>query len=104
MVAQVLEATGLDPRRLHLEITENTAMDDVDFTVDVLRRLRGMGVQIASEPTFGYHLQLRLGFAFGTCRDLIWFHCHEFLKRLFRRGTVVRNDPAVSCDHDVFRD
>jgi EAL domain-containing protein (putative c-di-GMP-specific phosphodiesterase class I) len=48
-VAQVLEETRLDPQFLQLEITEGVAMQDVEFTVMMLRELREMGVQIAMD-------------------------------------------------------
>ena len=35
-VAGVLQATGLDPAQLCLEITESLAMDDVDLTSSIL--------------------------------------------------------------------
>ena len=47
MVANCLEKTGLAPQYLELEITETTAMQDVDYTTKVLRDLQNMGVQIA---------------------------------------------------------
>ncbi|TAF38933.1 MAG: EAL domain-containing protein [Oscillatoriales cyanobacterium] len=47
MVANCLEKTGLAPKYLELEITETTAMQDVDYTTKVLRDLQSMGVQIA---------------------------------------------------------
>ncbi|MEG4803526.1 EAL domain-containing protein [Microcoleus sp. ARI1-B5] len=47
MVAKCLEKTGLAPKYLELEITETTAMQDVDYTTKVLRDLQSMGVQIA---------------------------------------------------------
>jgi diguanylate cyclase (GGDEF)-like protein/PAS domain S-box-containing protein len=47
MVANCLERTGLAPKYLELEITETTAMQDVDYTTKVLRELQNMGVQIA---------------------------------------------------------
>ncbi|TEU00418.1 MAG: EAL domain-containing protein, partial [Dehalococcoidia bacterium] len=47
MVAQVLQETGMDPHWLALEITEGVAMQDVDFTIAMLRGLREMGIQIA---------------------------------------------------------
>ncbi|TLM99756.1 EAL domain-containing protein, partial [bacterium] len=46
-VVRVLEKTGLEPKWLELEITESTAMKDVDFTVSVLRELSAMGVRLA---------------------------------------------------------
>jgi diguanylate cyclase (GGDEF)-like protein/PAS domain S-box-containing protein len=47
MVTEALKETGLDPDYLDLEITEGTAMRDVEFTVDTLRELRGMGVHVS---------------------------------------------------------
>ena len=47
MVANCLEKSGLAPKYLELEITETTAMQDVDYTTKVLTELQNMGVQIA---------------------------------------------------------
>lgn len=47
MVANCLKKTGLAAKYLELEITETTAMQDVDYTTKVLRELQNMGVQIA---------------------------------------------------------
>lgn len=46
-IEQVLIESGLDPHWLELEITESTAMHDVDFTIPTMRRLRAMGIRIA---------------------------------------------------------
>ncbi|WP_158238392.1 MULTISPECIES: putative bifunctional diguanylate cyclase/phosphodiesterase [Luteimonas] len=46
-VRAALAASGLDPRRLSLELTETTLMRDVDRALDLLRPLREMGVQVA---------------------------------------------------------
>ncbi len=46
-VARALRETGMDPRYLELEITESTAMQDVEFTIAMLRSLREMGIRIA---------------------------------------------------------
>jgi diguanylate cyclase (GGDEF)-like protein/PAS domain S-box-containing protein len=46
-IASVLAATRLDPRRLHLEITESVLMHDVDASKEVLDRLKVLGVRIA---------------------------------------------------------
>ena len=45
-VAQALTASGLDPDRLWLEITESVLMEDADTAVDVLGRLRALGVHL----------------------------------------------------------
>ena len=47
LVAATLERTGADPTDICLEITESVLMDDVDITVATLRRLKGLGVQLA---------------------------------------------------------
>jgi len=47
LVVNCLRKTGLAPKYLELEITETTAMQDVDYTTKVLKELQSMGVQIA---------------------------------------------------------
>ncbi len=46
-VCDALSVSGLDPRRLSLEITESMIMDDVTNTKDVLERFRSLGIRIA---------------------------------------------------------
>lgn len=46
MVAKCLQKTHLAPKHLELEITETTAMLDVEYTKKVLAKLQNMGVQI----------------------------------------------------------
>ncbi|MCB1259279.1 MAG: PAS domain S-box protein [Acidimicrobiales bacterium] len=46
-VRAILEATGMPPARLELEITESVLMDDVEASEETLHRLRGLGVRIA---------------------------------------------------------
>jgi Amt family ammonium transporter len=45
-VAGVLAETGLAPQRLKLEITESMILDGSDAVVDILTRLRALGVQL----------------------------------------------------------
>ena len=47
IVSAALEASGLEPRRLELEVTESLILDQDPATVDTLHRLRGLGVRIA---------------------------------------------------------
>jgi EAL domain-containing protein (putative c-di-GMP-specific phosphodiesterase class I) len=47
LVRNVLNETGMDPTLLELEITERTAMTDVDHAVHVLHELRDLGVRTA---------------------------------------------------------
>jgi diguanylate cyclase (GGDEF)-like protein len=46
-VRQVLYETGLPPRRLELEITESTIIDDKMHALHVLRQLKALGVTVA---------------------------------------------------------
>jgi EAL domain-containing protein (putative c-di-GMP-specific phosphodiesterase class I) len=46
-VAEVLRASGIDPRTLVLEITESVMMQDVTATMALLRKLKGLGVRLA---------------------------------------------------------
>jgi diguanylate cyclase (GGDEF)-like protein len=78
MVAQVLEETGLDPHCLQLEITEGVAMQDAEFTITMLRELRGMGIQIAIDD-------------FGTGHSSL-----SYLRRL--PIDVVKIDRSFVCD------
>ncbi|HEV7397690.1 MAG TPA: EAL domain-containing protein [Pyrinomonadaceae bacterium] len=43
----ILSETGLDARRLELELTETSIMDNTTAAVDLLRRIRKLGVMIA---------------------------------------------------------
>jgi EAL domain-containing protein (putative c-di-GMP-specific phosphodiesterase class I) len=47
LVANVLNETQLDPRRLVLEITESALAQNIDDVVDALGRLRELGVRLA---------------------------------------------------------
>ena len=46
-ISGVLTETGLDPRRLKLEITESVVMGDAEATIRTLRDLKALGVQLA---------------------------------------------------------
>jgi EAL domain-containing protein (putative c-di-GMP-specific phosphodiesterase class I) len=44
LIPKVLSDTGLDPRALVIEITERAVMDDAEFALGKLRRLKDLGV------------------------------------------------------------
>jgi diguanylate cyclase (GGDEF)-like protein len=46
-LAAILKQTGLPPDQLELEITESVLMQNVDDTVDILNRIKAMGVRLA---------------------------------------------------------
>jgi diguanylate cyclase (GGDEF)-like protein/PAS domain S-box-containing protein len=58
-VEAVLEATGLAPRGLVLELTESVLVDDVDNAVRVLGDLRGLGVRLALDDFGAGYSSLR---------------------------------------------
>lgn len=47
MIPAVLEHTGLDPQGLQLEITERAVMDDAEYSIERLRKLKDRGVGLA---------------------------------------------------------
>jgi diguanylate cyclase (GGDEF)-like protein len=46
-VEQVLRETGLEPRKLELEVTESVFMDDIQHTIQTLQNLHALGVELA---------------------------------------------------------
>jgi diguanylate cyclase (GGDEF)-like protein/PAS domain S-box-containing protein len=48
-VAGILDASGLSPRRLEIEITEAVLMDESETTLQTLHRLHDLGVRIAMD-------------------------------------------------------
>jgi len=46
-VVTIIEQTGIQPGSLCLEITETTVMADAEVSVEVLEKLRGLGVELA---------------------------------------------------------
>ncbi|OAB57338.1 hypothetical protein AY600_14080 [Phormidium willei BDU 130791] len=48
-IVKIVEETQIKPAYLELEITETTAVKDVELTISVLQQLREMGVQIAMD-------------------------------------------------------
>ena len=45
-VKRILDASGVDPKMLELEITESVALQNLDLTMDVLEQIRARGVRI----------------------------------------------------------
>lgn len=48
-IRAALQASGLNPSRLELEITEGLLIEDTDQALEILREIRGMGVRIAMD-------------------------------------------------------
>jgi diguanylate cyclase (GGDEF)-like protein len=49
MIAKTLNETGLDPHYLELEITETTAVQDVELTKTVLEEIQRMGIKLSMD-------------------------------------------------------
>lgn len=47
LVKEVIEDSAIDPKQLELELTESILIDDLEHTLDILTRLRAMGVRMA---------------------------------------------------------
>ncbi len=46
-VSSILQETGLDPKMLELEVTESVFMDDIQSTVQILKNLHSLGIELA---------------------------------------------------------
>lgn len=46
-ISEVLKVTKLNPELLELEITETVAMQDVEYTLEIMSKLKGMGIKFA---------------------------------------------------------
>jgi diguanylate cyclase (GGDEF)-like protein len=46
-VKEILNETGISPENLELEITESILMESIDYSVNMLKQLRGMGIKVA---------------------------------------------------------
>jgi polar amino acid transport system substrate-binding protein len=47
LVYDVIEETGIDPKKLELEITETIALDDIEYTISTIQELRKIGVNFS---------------------------------------------------------
>ena len=48
-VRETIKSTGLDPRRLELEVTEDVLIKDFEQTASMFARLRALGIQVAMD-------------------------------------------------------
>jgi diguanylate cyclase (GGDEF)-like protein/PAS domain S-box-containing protein len=97
----LLTETGMDPGRLELEITEGVLIEDTDTTLDVLLRLRRLGLKIALDDFgTGYaglgYLQI---FPFDKLKI-----DQSFIRRIVRSrhaASIVRSVVALAHDLDL---
>lgn len=43
-VKETIDSTGIDPRRLELEITETVVLDNIEYSIDVIEQIKSFGV------------------------------------------------------------
>ena len=87
-VRQILQETQLDPIYLELEITETTAMLDVNFTSNILNELRGMGVYLSMDD-FG------TGYASLSYLKQLPFHTIKIDRTFIKEITNNHHDAAI---------
>jgi len=46
-ILEIIEETGIDPSRLELEITESIALDNLEYTIEVIKELNKIGVKFS---------------------------------------------------------
>lgn len=88
-VATVLAKSGLEPRYLELEITESTVMQDPDAALELLQRLRTLGVQLAIDD---------FGTGYSSLQRLKRMNVHKLkIDQGFVRGLPAdREDAAIT--------
>ncbi len=89
-VGLVLSSTGLEPQYLELEITESTAMADMDNTVGMLQRLSELGISIAIDD-------------FGTGYSSLAYLKKFPIQQLKIDHSFVRDVPADADDSAIVR-
>jgi diguanylate cyclase (GGDEF)-like protein len=69
-VEQVLGESGLDPRRLELEITEGMVLEHSEAVIGTMRALRGMGIRLVLDDfgTANANLSYLRGFPFDAVK------------------------------------
>lgn len=84
----ILEETGLDSRYLELEITESIAIQDINFTIDVLQQLKSRNIQIAMDD---------FGTGYSSLSSLKHLPINTLkIDRMFVRDLVIdSNDAAI---------
>ncbi|MEO1183616.1 MAG: EAL domain-containing protein [Cyanobacteria bacterium J06636_27] len=87
-VQRILTETQLSPQNLELEITESAAMQNVDFTKEILTELYNMGVSISIDD-FG------TGYCSFSYLKQFPIHCLKIDRSFVRDLTKETNDAAI---------
>jgi len=87
-IAQILKETELEPQYLELEITESLVMQDIDFTVSILRELQKMGIKISMDD---------FGTGYSSLGSLMYFPLHilKIDQSFIRNLTTNQSNEAI---------
>lgn len=47
MIYETIEETGIEPNKLELEITEAVALEDLDYTIEIIKELNNIGIKFS---------------------------------------------------------
>lgn len=105
VVQGILARSGLDPRRLEVEVTESALLEEKDDIIEVLSALRKLGVSVAIDDFGkGYSSLARLrGMPFDTIkldrsfvRDIVDdVEAREFLKVVSDLGSLLKKEVII---------
>lgn len=88
-VARILDETGLDPKRINIEITEGTLASKIDSTVKTLDKLNALGITISVDD---------FGVGYSSLNYLKRFPIHKLKidQSFVRDVTTDANDAAIA--------
>lgn len=88
-IARILDETGMEPKRIHIEITEGTIASKFEQTVEVMRKLNALGVRIAVDD-FG------VGYSSLNYLKRLPIHTLKIDQSFIRDVTTDTNDAAIA--------
>ncbi|AFZ31981.1 diguanylate cyclase/phosphodiesterase [Gloeocapsa sp. PCC 7428] len=89
-VTQVLDATGLEPNYLELELTESLMVDNIQQSINIMQQLHNMGIVLSVDD---------FGTGYSSLNYLKRFPIHTLkIDQSFVRDLVVDSDDAAIVD------
>jgi len=88
-VARILDETGTEPHRLHIEITEGTIAAKFEHSVEIMRKLAALGVRIAVDD-FG------VGYSSLNYLKRLPIHSLKIDRSFIRDVTTDSHDAAIA--------
>ncbi|HEX7029854.1 MAG TPA: EAL domain-containing protein, partial [Gammaproteobacteria bacterium] len=88
-IARILDETGLDPKRINIEITEGTLASKIDSTIKTLDKLNALGITISIDD---------FGVGYSSLNYLKRFPIHKLKidQSFVRDVTTDANDAAIA--------